>query len=482
VRNQRVLWVILLVALVLRLPLLTGSFWLDEAAQALESIRPLAQQTDITGDFQPPLFHYLIHFAVQASRAEWWLRLWGSLIPGIITVWATYQLSKKLFNEKVAGGAALLLATSSLHIFYSQELRPYSLAVMWAMISTLLLLAKKFDWWQFAGVSLLGVYTSYLYPFFLLPQLWFVWQMKWGWQRVLKIIAALGLLLMPWGPTFWRQLEAGQALRQALPGWENAVSLPPAKSLALVPLKFLYGVLNLDPTLFFIIPAVVLLGFTFVSWRSAAHTQLLKLKKPTAKITFLLIAPLLLSWLVSFVIPVIQPKRLLYLLPFWYLLLSAPLAWPKTNRLFVRATIAIVLAINLFSLWQYWTNPSLQRENWRGLKQELVQKFPKQDTLVIFAFDEALSPWRWYQPDALPSLSIDSRQINNDQALRTQLKITENYRYLLVFDYLRTLTDPDNKLEPAVENLGFVGRGVIDYPNLGFVRIYTRPDFAIGYR
>jgi len=96
VRNQRVLWVILLVALVLRLPLLTGSFWLDEAAQALESIRPLAQQTDITGDFQPPLFHYLIHFAVQASRAEWWLRLWGSLIPGIITVWATYQLSKKL--------------------------------------------------------------------------------------------------------------------------------------------------------------------------------------------------------------------------------------------------------------------------------------------------------------------------------------------------------------------------------------------------
>ena len=73
-------------------------------------------------------------------------------------------------------------------------------------------------------------------------------------------------------------------------------------------------------------------------------------------------------------------------------------------------------------------------------------------------------------------------QINNDQALRTQLKITENYRYLLVFDYLRTLTDPDNKLEPAVENLGFVGRGVIDYPNLGFVRIYTRPDFAIGYR
>ena len=44
-------------ALLLRLILINSSFWLDEAAQALESIRPLSQQLQIQNDFQPPLYH-----------------------------------------------------------------------------------------------------------------------------------------------------------------------------------------------------------------------------------------------------------------------------------------------------------------------------------------------------------------------------------------------------------------------------------------
>jgi hypothetical protein len=52
---------------------------------------------------------------------------------------------------------------------------------------------------------------------------------------------------------------------------------------------------------------------------------------------------------------------------------------------------------------------------------------------------------------------------------------------VLVFDYLRDLTDPDDRLITAVESFGFSGRGVIDYPNIGFVRIYSKSEFAIGY-
>lgn len=478
VKNVQLIWLILALTLLIRLPLLNGSFWLDEAAQALESVRPLAQQVEISGDFQPPLFHYLIHFAVQVSRSEWWLRLWGALIPGLVSVWATYQLGKKLFNKKVAALAALLLATSSLHIFYAQELRPYSLAVMWAMLSTLLLFTKKFEWWKFAIVSLLGIYTSYLYPFFLVPQLWLIGRQKWGWQRVLKIVATLGVGFLPWLSMFLSQLEAGRILRLALPGWENAVSLAPAKSLILVPLKFLYGVLNLEPNLYFIVPALALIILAVIIWRPLIKVKKLSFDQSMVKVGLLLITPLLLSWAVSFFLPVIQPKRLLYLLPFFYLLLSAPLSWPKVPKQLIRTFLAIVLAINLYGLWQYWTNPHLQREDWRGLKQQLVQTFPAPDTLAVFVFDEAFSPWRWYQPTALPSLSVSTA---NDQLLRARLKITENYRYLLIFDYLRSLTDPEDKLLLAIENLGFVGRGVIDYPNLGFVRIYTRADDALGY-
>ena len=61
---------ILVFALLLRIPLLNGSFWMDEAAQALEVIRPLSKQFDIIADFQPPLLHLILHFAQYFSHTE----------------------------------------------------------------------------------------------------------------------------------------------------------------------------------------------------------------------------------------------------------------------------------------------------------------------------------------------------------------------------------------------------------------------------
>ena len=51
----------MLLALGIRLIHLSQSFWLDEAAQALESARPLTEQFELSGDFQPPLFHLLVY-------------------------------------------------------------------------------------------------------------------------------------------------------------------------------------------------------------------------------------------------------------------------------------------------------------------------------------------------------------------------------------------------------------------------------------
>jgi hypothetical protein len=81
----------------------------------------------------------------------------------------------------------------------------------------------------------------------------------------------------------------------------------------------------------------------------------------------------------------------------------------------------------------------------------------------------------------MASLSLSPNIMDNTSALHAKLRTITNYRYVLVFDYLRDLTDPTNALEPAIESLGFTGRGVMDYPNIGFVRIYSQPEFAIGY-
>ena len=58
-----IILLILLLGLILRLVLINQSLWLDEAAQVIESARPFSEQFDIAGDFQPPLFHLLLHLA-----------------------------------------------------------------------------------------------------------------------------------------------------------------------------------------------------------------------------------------------------------------------------------------------------------------------------------------------------------------------------------------------------------------------------------
>lgn len=475
-KNTRLLWLVLVFALLLRLPLLNGSFWLDEAAQALESLRPLSQQLNIVADFQPPLMHYLVRFASYLSIDEWWLRLWGALIPGLITIWTTYQLGKKWFGEKAGLIASLLLATSSLHIFYSQELRPYSLTAMWAVLATLLLFSKRFEWWKFALVSLLGLYTSYLYPFLLLPQLWLVWRLKQGKERVFKIGTTLSVLFVPWLPTLLQQLAAGQSVRAELPGWERVVSLPQLKALALVPLKFTYGVLNIEPTAFFIIASLVLLLVASFTWRK------ISLKSTAVQtVAMLFFAPFLTSWLVSFFIPVVQPKRLLFLLPFFYLLSVSQLQAKKPLSKFTWVLPVFLLALNLYGTCQYWLQPPLQRENWRGLKQEIIRTYPTPDAITVFSFDEPFAPWRWYWPESIPTLSTGERQISQVKDLTDVLKPIANYQYVLVFDYLRTLTDPEDRLLKAVESFDLIGREMIDYPNLGFVRVYTSVENTIGY-
>src|SRR3990172_3840529 len=95
------LYAILVLALALRLSGLGQSFWLDEAAQVIESARPLSEQLYIPADFWPPLYHVLLHFWMYGGRSEAWLRLL-SVSFSVATVYLTYKIAQKLAGEKVA--------------------------------------------------------------------------------------------------------------------------------------------------------------------------------------------------------------------------------------------------------------------------------------------------------------------------------------------------------------------------------------------
>jgi len=478
---------ILFLALLLRLVRLTDSFWLDEAAQILESARPLSQQLEIAADFQPPLMHLITFFWLRLlnvfglGQSEAFLRLLPSLIPGIISVWATYQIAMQLFAKKkqaksIAFLSALFLATSPLHIFFSQELRPYSLAMMWATLGTLAMLnwPKKRSQPAFVLSSILGLYSSYLYPFFLLCQLAYLTLVKK--IKIKALLAPFGLIVLaflPWLPKFLEQLTVGQTLRLQMPGWAEVVSLPQLKSLPLVPLKFIYGLLSLEPNFFFIASFLLLLILglkLFCAQHSSKNTKL--------SLTFFLyffLSPLLLIWFFSFFIPVLQPKRVLFLLPAFYIFISQLIIEAK-GRLLGLAKILFfaIFAIHLFALVSYWLQPKLQRENWRSLVEEVELAYGRGKSVAIFSFSAPFAPWVYYSEGWIDTFATESYYLPAEADLPNKVKTLTDYEYVLLFDYLRDLTDPNDQLPKLIQDLGFENIGVLDYPNIGFVRMYSK--------
>ncbi len=520
---------LLVLALILRLPLLNNSFWLDEASQALESARPFSEQLDIVPDFQPPLLHYLLHFAMRIGRSEWWLRLVGALIPGLITIYTVYLIGCEFKYKKAGLISAFLLAISSFHIFYSQEIRPYSLAAMWGMLSWLFLIqawkeTKKqpffqSNWTNYLLATILGLYSMYLYPFLAISQfLVTIYYFKYAqtlipdkqshlqkiWSLIINSLAvkpiknfligkdraslkirrhvlALAIAIvvfLPWLPTFLQQLSVGQSWRQEMPGWESVVSSPQLRAPFLTWGKFVFGIIDLQISPLFISLSLLVFALTaFLLWKLAKQSR--SWLQDWLLVTLMSCLPFLLSWIVSFWVPVVRPKRLLFVQAAMYLSVGMIVASALKNKqkllnYLAGLLLTLLIAFNSYSTYLYYTQPRYQREDWRGLQQLISARFPDRETLVVMSFNNVFAPWRWYNQGQFATLTTEALYIENVDDLKQQLKPIYNYDFVLVFDYLRDITDPQDKLLETVESYGFKQIDLLDVPNIGFVRVYLK--------
>lgn len=502
-RTHRWVLIMVLVTLVLRLPLLTGSFWLDEAAQILESSRSFSEQLNIRDDFQPPLLHLLTFLTHLFSTAEWWLRLWGAVIPSLLVTWIMFQLpqewwpakDKNLFKKQLWLGA--LLATNSLWVFFSQELRPYSLAVLWTCLSwwyiVKLLHSSKVNQNYWAGWVLsvvLGLYSTYLFPFVLVSQgLYLGWQAIQKpklWQPFLLACLAVGIGFAPWVPSFLGQLNAGQQLRVDLPGWDQVVSTTQLKALPLAFGKFLFGVVDLELNWQYAVPTLAVV--TLAGWlklKAWHHFKQLSQETKSALLIFSwwVMVPLVLAWLVSFKIPVIQPKRILFVLPalYGFMVVLATELRQKIQLNVGSVLLTLLLGINIWGLTQYWTQPQYQRENWRLVHRQLLSRYPSEESVAVFSFGGPFAGWQWYDKNQTPSLSLGYLSKPKAVDVTDKLKhLNETANYVFVFEYLETLTDPRLELKQGLQSLGWKEIDAVSAPGVGFVRVYAKPQNLLG--
>jgi len=451
----------IIIGFILRLVNLNQSFWLDEAAQVIESSRSFSKQFQITSDFHPPLYHIILHFWMYLGNSEIWIRSLSVLL-GTGCIYLIYKIGSYFGKEKVGILSALFLALSPYHIWYSQEARPYMLFVFLSLFSTLMLLRKK--WFLYSLLVVFCLYSLYFTPFLLLGHLsYIVFFEKKYFRNILLSLFAAGICFLPWLPQFIKQLKQGTG--GSFYGWTNIVSVVPLKAIPLTFAKFIFGKGTIDNLLVYgLILMPVFLIFISSVWISYK-------KRKELRMLILFFIPFFTAFITSFIIPIIAPQRLIFLLPFFLLIIAYGIF--QIKRIWFIIAIILIIITSIGGLIDYYTNPYVQREQWRQAVS-YVEKYGVSDkTLVIFVFPEPFAPYLWYEKGKIEAIGIAPKFNLKPNDLDNLAKFLVGKEKIYLFQYLTGLTDPMDLTKNYLESSGYKLSNIKDFPGVGFVFEYN---------
>lgn len=159
-----------------------GRFWFDEIITWEIASHPLRDMwTYLAVENHPPLHYFIIHA---------WMRVFGqgeiavklsSVLAGLLGIWVTGIMGKRLFGPRTGLWAAGITALSTFHIFFSAEARMYPWLYLFGAISLWMWWEmthksdQKYRWyWLVSTVA--ALYTHLGGAFVLVVEgAWYVW-------------------------------------------------------------------------------------------------------------------------------------------------------------------------------------------------------------------------------------------------------------------------------------------------------------------
>ncbi len=470
------IWIILLFSFALRLISLNQSLWLDEAISVL-AVRghDLAYIWShfFAVDVHPPGFYLLLWLTGNLfGWSEIIIRL-PSVLLAIGTIYLTFKIGQLLFSKPVGLIAALLLAVNPLDLYYSEEARMYSLATFGVALSFYCffkyLKGLRVRWWLYAISLVIIFWSDYLPYIVVLIQLGgFVLFRKNTKNRSFISGLLVGLLsLLPLIPLAWQQFVGGLKVATDLPTWGKIVGGAGFKELALLPLKTETGRISLAGNPLF----KVLAGFTSLIYLYLLVCLWRRFNKPVVVLFAWLIIPPVLTFLVSFWIPLFSYYRFIFILPAFCLLVAISI---NSQKRVVQKLLGLVLIfLELTFCFIYLINPTFHREDWRGAVN-FTDQFKNSDQIILFDDNNLEAPFIYYSQNLSPAkpgldkIPADSSNINS---LVAKL---EGKNQVYLYDYLVDITDPNRILAQNLNSLGFKQTQTYNFNGVGFIYLYTR--------
>lgn len=368
------------------------SFTMDEVVE-LGIARQSPAAILVQPDGLPPLYHLLLHswlavFGTDASAR------WLSVAAGVVAVWGMWRLCRHLGGPDVGMLGALLLAVSAIHVFHSQEARPYALFFLCVVLAIWLFAqARSDDTWQswaaFGVAALAGLYVHYYFSLVLVALLSTVPlepSPRRPARRMIRTFAALAVAALPWA---WLALSDARAQM----GWTG---VPVHLDLAGLGYTFLtlLGGYSLGPSL------RELHGASPVQAALAALPWAAPLGVATAYLGFLALADIrgrstALRLLIVLAVPVALCGLLGSVLGVGYRIryvcwgaapLLAVLAMGAARgraRWAVASALAVLIGLQVVAVYRRQSDPRYQNEDARGAARWLASQASRSDPVFV---------------------------------------------------------------------------------------------------
>jgi|GEM_PF-2098142 len=389
---------VILLGLCLRLPNFTASLWYDEVWYTHAGLQGSHFMKVLFHDVHPPLYPLLMRgWICLFDDGEISMRM-PSLIFGLASIWLTYALAKNWFGRMTAVLAALLMALSPFHIWYSQEAKNNMLLLLLTLLALWgLQQAWKTDkrscWCLFILASIFSLWTNHFALWAITATLVWLWLQLLAVENRLRfgrIIGSTAIILLSYLPALLLMLLQKESLVR---GYLRSFTPLEIYNLFLIylshgntlrtvfPWSILKSIQN-QPGWFFFLEIFFLVLLTQGAW-SIGRSYRARIKEGkkvsgtdaagSEVLLFYLTAPPVLLLAASLFRPHIYVERsMIFLLPPYLILLArGALSFRSIKLQAMNAGLLLVLSvISLYNLWgpkdEAWT-VWMPKPDWRAI-------------------------------------------------------------------------------------------------------------------
>jgi mannosyltransferase len=350
-----------------------------------------------------PLYFFLLRgWIALTGTTEYALRFF-SLLFGVLCVPLSYVLGRQLFDRQSGLLAAVMVAVSPYLIWYSQEVKMYTLVTALALLGVYGLrravAEREWRWWAVQVVATSLAFYSHILAALLIPVqilLFLIWwpQARKQWVGPIVSLACLTLPYLPlavWQArqvfqireTGFHQYPLGEMAEILLNGWSTGI---------------LGRCLPWGALLMIALALIGLFGPLYHVSPSPAATKPLGGRSRAALVCWLVV-PLLAVWFISLRQPLFTDRYLIWTAPAFYLLVAVGLVsiarLGDPGRGVVVILTGIILAINGFNLSQQAVEPI--KSDFRSAAAYVADRYTPGE-LVIFQIPHGRYTFDYYFP------------------------------------------------------------------------------------